>query len=286
MRRVLQVSHLPRSYEFSPKTLTAMRRTAEKASRISNTHLDAWKHIASALTKGNGDDSHKDQFYEVFESKRMSLEHELCQEMWVRFGLKPYGETKTDMEIANFDPCARLLRDAVLGNSSSFERFREAICQTASILRGELTEIRSGPVYSLSGHDDFWEYPTHTVIESQLHLLFNILVRRSDAGLHRSMVALVAITALHPFDDGNGRVSRVLFNALLDGVSSKNYIPIKEIQYASRGGYIIKLRQAWIQKNWNPMAEFLCTSIELAELVSNRQALKRLPHASMLHCQD
>lgn len=250
-----------------------MRRTAEKVSCISDTHLETWKRIAFSLTKGRGDDSHKEHFSETFEGKRMALEHELCQEMRVRFGLKPYEETRTEMEIAHFDHCATLLRDALLGAKSSFDRFRDALCQTASLLRGETTEIRTNPVYSLSGHHDFWEYPSHTVLESQLSRLFDVLVRRSDVEMHRSMVALVATTALHPFNDGNGRVSRVLFNALLGGVSSKNYIPLKEIQLASRGGYIIKLRQAWIQQNWTPMAEFLCTSIELAEMVSNRQAL-------------
>lgn len=251
-----------------------MRRAAEKAGRISETSLDDWKVIASTITNGNGDDSHKERFGEVFEAKRMSLEHELCQEMWVRFGLKLYGETRTDVEVENFDHCAALLRDALFGTKSSFDGFQDAICRTASVLRGKPTEIRTSPVYSLSGHDDFWEYPPHTVLESQLHRLFDVLVRRSDVETHRSMVALVAITALHPFNDGNGRVSRVLFNALLGGVSSKNYIPLKEIQYASRGGYLIKLRQAWIQQNWTPMAEFLCTSIDLADLVSNGQALK------------
>lgn len=74
-----------------------------------------------------------------------------------------------------------------------------------------------------------------------------------------AVVALVAINNLHPFADGNGRVARVFFNALLQRrrPAPSFYLPLHILASLSRGGYVLRLRLAEIRGQWLPLIEFL-----------------------------
>jgi Fic/DOC family len=81
----------------------------------------------------------------------------------------------------------------------------------------------------------------------------------------RAIVALVMITNCHPFSDGNGRAARIFCNTLLDENTplGRFYLPIREIAIFSRGGYIIRVRQAEIHGNWLPIADFILAACML-----------------------
>jgi hypothetical protein len=80
------------------------------------------------------------------------------------------------------------------------------------------------------------------------------------------MVALVAITNCHPLLDGNGRLARIVGNWLLAPVqrpAGSIYLPLREIGAYARGGYLLRVRQAEIQEDWEPLACFLRAALEL-----------------------
>jgi hypothetical protein len=76
-----------------------------------------------------------------------------------------------------------------------------------------------------------------------------------------AMLAFVAITNCHPLMDGNGRLSRVVGNWLLGGTSL--YLPLREIAVYARGGYLLRVREAEINGNWEPLARFLLAALRL-----------------------
>lgn len=103
-------------------------------------------------------------------------------------------------------------------------------------------------------------------ISSQLELLDTFLETCKEVSpAFRAIIALVMITNCHPFPDGNGRAARAFFNALLDqkGPLGRFYLPLKEIAIFSRGGYIIRVRQAEIHGDWAPIADFTGAACQL-----------------------
>lgn len=82
----------------------------------------------------------------------------------------------------------------------------------------------------------------------------------SQSPLQTAIVALVMISCIHPFMDGNGRVSRVVFHAILRkcGVSEKFYVPLKSFYVRSDFGFEIRLRQTFLSSDWNQITRYFC----------------------------
>ncbi|WP_170150888.1 Fic family protein [Hephaestia caeni] len=86
----------------------------------------------------------------------------------------------------------------------------------------------------------------------------------AEAPLWASILAFSGVNAIHPFEDGNGRTARILFNAfMLKRVRGCFYLPIIEIWEISKGGLLIKLRDALHNNNWSDLAEHFCRSYEI-----------------------
>jgi Fic family protein len=86
---------------------------------------------------------------------------------------------------------------------------------------------------------------------------------RREPRAFAATVALLLITNCHAFTDGNGRVARVVFNAVLrpSEPAVTHYLPLREIATFARGGYIIRARQAEIHGNWAPLADFMLAAV-------------------------
>ena len=82
-------------------------------------------------------------------------------------------------------------------------------------------------------------------------------------GFVAAVVEFVCVNSYHPFADGNGRCSRILFNSRLRalGLPENTYIPLKEMFWASFGGYEICLRQVELHGDWLPLLSYFADVI-------------------------
>ena len=109
-------------------------------------------------------------------------------------------------------------------------------------------------------------FPPPGNVRTQLEELHGFLARHDAAPRSfRGTVSLIAVTNCHPYTDGNGRVGRSLFNAIINSAKSSLgcYLPLREIHTYSRGGYIIRARQAEIHGDWTPISRFMLAAVRL-----------------------
>ena len=74
--------------------------------------------------------------------------------------------------------------------------------------------------------------------------------------IRTALTALVAIQAIHPFADGNGRVARVMFHGLL-GIHPDAYLPLHEVAAVTKSAYLLSLREASYFQRWESIATFV-----------------------------
>jgi hypothetical protein len=98
-------------------------------------------------------------------------------------------------------------------------------------------------------------YPSFELIHTQIAQIHQFLARYIDVQpAFAAIVAYASISNLHPFADGNGRVARMLYNALIRSAFPQAfYFPIYEVSALSRMGMVIRLRQADYQASWLPL---------------------------------
>lgn len=140
--------------------------------------------------------------------------------------------------------------------------FLDVLSAMRSAVGDGCVEIRRHAV--ASGRDRLGNrvvYPPADLIPDRLRAIFecwNSYKEKEPA--FAGMVAMTALMNLHPYQDGNGRVGRMLFNwTFQHGRDKRPYIPIYEISAFSNCGYLIRLRLAQYQANWEPLANFFLT---------------------------
>lgn len=86
-------------------------------------------------------------------------------------------------------------------------------------------------------------------------------LNEADVGpLTRAVVGHWAFVHLHPFKDGNGRVSRLLMNYLLGSAG----LPWTTIRAEERPQYFAALERAHIHEDIAPFAEFIASAVDRA----------------------
>jgi Fic family protein len=162
-----------------------------------------------------------------------------------------------------------LLKVDVLAACSTTAGFTQLLRDThQQILPDGTTSdgVRGGPVRSLSDDEGRCVvYPPPQVLARGLEELAEAI----SAGFERqpgltSIYAMVVICALHPFRNGNGRVSRVWFNWLLARASGKQvYIPLYELGEISDGGWLLALRRAQLHNEWFVIIRYVLTCLQI-----------------------
>jgi hypothetical protein len=142
-----------------------------------------------------------------------------------------------------------------------------AACSVAS---NESAQFRTASVKL--GSDtagNFWSFPPPIAVNGLLVSLGqHVGTAYQQSPLYAAIIALVGINAIHPFMDGNGRTSRVVFNAVLRTglvIPDRAYIPLKHIYFIAKFGFELRLREAILLGDYNPVTTFFCDVMDLIE---------------------
>jgi hypothetical protein len=103
------------------------------------------------------------------------------------------------------------------------------------------------------------EFPPWHTIDARLAALLGQICCIGETSIPlAAMAGLVGFTHCHPFEDGNGRTARVLFNTILHLPHRPDqfYVPVGHAARQSQGGYILSVREAELTRNWGPMLRF------------------------------
>jgi hypothetical protein len=102
------------------------------------------------------------------------------------------------------------------------------------------------------------------VTENLTRLQQYLQTSAAQSPLITAIVSLVMLNGIHPFMDGNGRMSRILFHAVLyqQGLRNAFHLPLKWFYGISACGYEIRLRQTFLSSDWNEIIRYFCNVIE------------------------
>lgn len=198
------------------------------------------------------------------------LAHPLSSSALERVGGKQSDETlaqtlskinrRNDAELASLNIFYADIDVAI--SSSNATVFVTCLEQLVSNLLDAHTRIRMTPSIILPDQKGVgWQcVPVNEVVPRLGELRRYIAGHASPSPLQTAIVALVMISCIHPFMDGNGRVSRVVFHAILRkyGVCEKFYVPLKNFYAQSDFGFEIRLRQTFLTSDWNQITHYFC----------------------------
>jgi Fic family protein len=126
--------------------------------------------------------------------------------------------------------------------------------------------LRTRGVQSLVDHNGRYViYPPPNLICPALGQLSRLAaVSHEQDPVLLATYAMVNLCAVHPFSDGNGRLSRILFNWFLCRASGNPiYLPLLEFGDLSRNGWYLALRRAQFQSDWNVIIQFILTCLRI-----------------------
>jgi Fic family protein len=113
--------------------------------------------------------------------------------------------------------------------------------------------------------------------------------REEDKSLHPLLVIAVFVVVfleIHPFQDGNGRLSRILttFMLLRAGYAYVPYSSLESVIEQSKEGYYLSLRQTqgtirMAEPDWNPWLGVLPTRLAATEAAPRKEDGARADHA-------
>lgn len=110
-------------------------------------------------------------------------------------------------------------------------------------------------------------YPDHRVVQDELLRLSAWVTRNASlSATWTACLAMVSVSTLHPLRDGNGRLSRMVFNALLrtHGLQQSCYVPLSEIFASCPGGKELREKTGYYTGDWNPLISYMLDALQAA----------------------
>lgn len=101
-------------------------------------------------------------------------------------------------------------------------------------------------------------------LRRQLDLLSQAAHDWQDYPTFRALLLLLAVIAIHPFTDGNGRTARACFNALLTDEPAAPFVPVRMIMDCSCGGLEIRMRDAIFNQSWGEIISYFAAALDLS----------------------
>ena len=181
---------------------------------------------------------------------------------------------RSDMEQRTLDSrCEALLLSLEQPVPDAFVAELLMICAMVKGL--PLTNLRTNGV-ELAGDKNgwSWQFPDSHGISKCLSALHGALrQRRFSNAIVDATVAYGILNWMHPVGDGNGRTSRMVFNAILRraGMPKDHYVPIKEINHLARGGHEVRLRYTVAAGDWEELLEYFVNAIALYKVLLHQE---------------
>nr|WP_199042051.1 Fic family protein [Dyella sp. ASV24] len=261
---------LPRHHHFSARTLRDGRDAADRLSRLPRVPETVWRELTTALCLTSASfELPPSKLGARVDAKLASMRDYLSIAMWERYGNASYRYTRMSDEIASFDACKVQLIGSLSRSSGPWE-FNAALHDLHRHLYKKDVGFRQTSVHIATiDVEDQVHFPPHECIEVRLAQIQKNLIVNAGHPLLAATVAYVSLIEIHPFEDGNGRLSRVLTNALMHGgdKSGEAYLPLKELNLLTRGSFYLNYMRAVVYGDWRPLLEFFISAIQLYELV-------------------
>lgn len=167
---------------------------------------------------------------------------------------------------SEFAVFTRVIERPLTFQSLTFNAFLDVILDVHRRLGTGANSWRQGPVGVCPGPaGNRVLYPHHRYCLPLLARLHAFLMEHAVAfPLTSACVAFASILHAHPFDDGNGRTARTMFNLVLGSAKpTRHFLPIHFFASIYRPGFIIKLRRA-DRGDWQPLQMFLAEACRLS----------------------
>ncbi|CAI0932530.1 Fic family protein [Serratia grimesii] len=146
----------------------------------------------------------------------------------------------------------------------SDDSFIEFISEAGRKIKDESNIIRPGNIRTVPDEDGgYTEFIDISMLRTTLLSLREYALKNNgEHSLFVSIAFSVMFVHAHPLLDGNGRTSRLFFNMMLRNTLS-DYIPLTELCYAARSGYVLSIREAFLFSEWDNIIRFYCKCIHL-----------------------
>jgi hypothetical protein len=188
--------------------------------------------------------------YSIRESDYECFHHELSPFTEPKEVFK-LGQTSSEIRVYRQFKGSRIDLNSLIDMNDILTDFRGGIRQGDLMLKSEK-------------HNELVKFPSIAQAKSRIFDIIKFIDCQCEFSIKDAIFVYVLLLNSHVFNDGNGRLARVVFN-LLVAKSEQFYLPIYEIKEMSKGGYEIRLRRAEIFDDWNPICNFFDNCIKLCE---------------------
>lgn len=135
---------------------------------------------------------------------------------------------------------------------SSFDGFLATICRYHATLMGGRPDKRPGEFKTEVNRAGLTVFVEPGLVRGTLRQGFD-MIRSVPDPFRRAVLMMFMLSEVHPFDDGNGRLARVMMNAeLISGDERRIFIPT-----SYRDDYLLALRALSRQKEPRPLVKML-----------------------------
>lgn len=210
-----------------------------------------------------------EQIYCIDAARLETFSHELSQffELSVGFQTKKNRSNEEELVLQLWELVDDDLRDSHAFIQAIARLNRGFLCKRSRLRRDRIFINSDSKGYVI-------EFPELNATREQMEWLrCNIRDGTwSFPPLLTAIACLPILTNSHLFSDGNGRSSRAVFNHLLHqfGLPANVYLPVYEIMIASRGGFLIRLRQIETQNVWEPFVIFALDFLDLCKEIGDK----------------
>lgn len=164
--------------------------------------------------------------------------------------------------VCRYSDAYKLFKNAIVDYRSAVGSKNNFICwltEIGSQAIGKRVSLRKFDVgVAANTQRSFIPFSDPGEIENRLEQLRVRLFDESVGSIGGAIFGQAVLLNIHPFEDGNGRVARALFNCHFNAAEGVGefFLPLSIINKMARGAYEIKVRDAEVNGNWVSLIDY------------------------------